>query len=178
MTPVKTISASLLKGYPETDLRPCANTTGKAPSAPAVQIVLLNDFAETRRLGQEITSLLAVWEYNQRDRLAVRLALDEALVNAVKHGNQMDDNKQVHVAYRITDDRIEITIEDEGPGFDPDDLADPLAVENLERPCGRGLLLMRHYMTAVEFHPPGNKVTLTKLRSQAVPAAPATAASA
>jgi len=65
----------------------------------------------------------------------------------------------------VTAERIDITIRDEGPGFDPADVPDPLAVENLERPCGRGLLLMRHYMTEVNFPPPGNMVTMSKVRS-------------
>ena len=56
-------------------------------------------------------------------------------------------------------------IADEGKGFDPDDVPDPMAPENLERPCGRGLLLMRHYMTEVTYHPPGNRLSMSKVRA-------------
>jgi serine/threonine-protein kinase RsbW len=60
-----------------------------------------------------------------------------------------------------------VRIADQGPGFNPSDVPDPVAFENLERPCGRGLLLMRHYMTDVVFDPPGNCVVMSKVRSAA-----------
>jgi serine/threonine-protein kinase RsbW len=74
----------------------------------------------------------------------------------------MDRNKKVHVAYHVRPDRFDIKITDEGAGFDPDDVPDPTAVENLERPCGRGLMLMRHYMTQVTFNERGNTVQMSK----------------
>ena len=99
----------------------------------------------------------------ERDLFCIKLALEEALVNAIKHGNQMDRSKKVHISYRLLADRFEIHIADEGPGFDPSDVPDPTALENLERPCGRGLMLMRHYMSEVAFHGRGNCVCMTKL---------------
>ena len=59
---------------------------------------------------------------------------------------------------------LDVLITDEGKGFDPTDVPDPTAIENLERPCGRGLMLMRHYMTAVTFHGHGNAVQMCKVR--------------
>jgi serine/threonine-protein kinase RsbW len=56
-----------------------------------------------------------------------------------------------------------VRITDEGPGFDPADVPDPTAVENLERPCGRGLMLMRHYMNEVAYSERGNTVTMSKV---------------
>ena len=61
--------------------------------------------------------------------------------------------RKSHISYRVLGDRFEVHISDEGPGFDPTDVPDPTAVENLERPCGRGLMLMRHYMTEVHYTP-------------------------
>jgi len=130
-----------------------------------VETVIPSDLAQVSLIQEEIERLLESRGYAGRDLFAIRLSLEEALVNAVKHGNQFDRGKQVYIAYRVTDDQFEITIEDEGPGFNADEVADPLAFENLERPCGRGLLLMRRYMSVVVFHPPGNKVTLRKDRS-------------
>ena len=103
--------------------------------------------------------------FTEREIFAIRLAVEEALVIAIKHGNQMDRGKKVHVTYHVHADRFDVLITDEGPGFDPEDVPDPTAPENLERPCGRGLLLMRHYMTEVTFHPPGNRLTMAKVRS-------------
>src|SRR5262249_31303404 len=97
------------------------------------------------------------------DIFGIRLALEEALVNAIKHGNNMDRAKTVRISYRVARDRFDIVITDQGPGFDPADVPDPTAVENLERPCGRGLMLMRHYMSEVAFLDSGNAVRMCKV---------------
>jgi serine/threonine-protein kinase RsbW len=103
--------------------------------------------------------------YAERDVFGVRLAVEEALVNALKHGHRYDASKVARVRYQVTDERVVLEIEDEGPGFDPAGVADPLTAEGLERCCGRGLLLMRHYMTSVRYNQRGNGVTLCKCRS-------------
>jgi serine/threonine-protein kinase RsbW len=95
----------------------------------------------------------------------MRLALEEALVNAVKHGNKGDATKRVRVRYQVTAAGVLVEVEDDGTGFDPLKVPDPCAPENLERLSGRGLLLMRSYMTWVRFNPCGNCVTLYERRS-------------
>jgi serine/threonine-protein kinase RsbW len=75
----------------------------------------------------------------------------------------MDRAKKVRIAYQLFPDRFQVQITDEGTGFDPGDVPDPTAFENLERPCGRGLMLMRHYMTDVAFNQRGNIVTMSKV---------------
>jgi len=102
--------------------------------------------------------------FNEDQQFAIRLALEEALVNAIKHGNQMDPAKIVRVRYRVTPESLTITIEDEGPGFNPATLPDPTTDENLQQLAGRGILLMRAYMDSVDFSPKGNSVTITKQR--------------
>jgi serine/threonine-protein kinase RsbW len=92
----------------------------------------------------------------------VRLALEEALVNAIKHGNGLDPNKQVHVVCQISAEKVRIVIEDEGIGFRPDDVPDPTEDENLEKPCGRGIMLMRAFLSTVEYNERGNRVVLEK----------------
>jgi serine/threonine-protein kinase RsbW len=129
-------------------------------------VVISSDPAEARRVQDHIERALKAHQFDDRDVFSIRLALEEALVNAIKHGNQMDRAKKVHIAYDITPERFTIRITDEGPGFDLGDVPDPVAAENLERPCGRGLLLMRHYMTDVAFDPPGNRVCMSKVRSR------------
>jgi serine/threonine-protein kinase RsbW len=81
----------------------------------------------------------------------------------MKHGNQMDRGKKVHIRYRVLPAHFEIHIADEGSGFDPSDVPDPTVVENLERACGRGLMLMRHYMTEVTFSTRGSAVSMHKV---------------
>jgi serine/threonine-protein kinase RsbW len=131
----------------------------------ALDLVIPSDPAEARRVQDDIERALKAFRFDDREIFSIKLALEEALVNAIKHGNQMDRSKSVHISYRVNHDRFDIHIADEGGGFDPEDVPDPMAAENLERPCGRGLLLMRHYMTEVVFHPPGNRLSMTKIRS-------------
>src|SRR2546422_5031638 len=116
-----------------------------------LELSIASDMAEARRVQTDVERVLQQVQFNEHDIFSIKLALEEALVNAIKHGNQMDRAKKVHISYRLHADRFEVRIVDEGPGFDPSDVPDPTAFENLERPCGRGLMLMRHYMTEGEF---------------------------
>jgi serine/threonine-protein kinase RsbW len=125
-------------------------------------VVLPSDPAAIPPFQQAIEAALAAIKVSKHDRFAIQLSLEEALVNAVKHGNRCDPNKKVHVRYAIRPDAFEIEIRDEGPGYRPDAVPDPLAAENMERPGGRGLLLMKHYMTEVAIDPPGNTLSMKR----------------
>jgi serine/threonine-protein kinase RsbW len=104
--------------------------------------------------------------YDHKEVFGVRLALEEAMVNAVKHGNRHDPTKCVRASWHVGPNRVLIEIEDEGDGFDPRAVPDPCAPENLERNCGRGLFLMRHYMSSVSYNRRGNRVTMCMRRAQ------------
>ena len=126
-------------------------------------VVIPSDPAEARRVQDQIEQLLQESNAHNHDVFSIKLALEEALVNAIKHGNQMDRSKNVRISYRLHADRFEVHIVDEGTGFDPSDVPDPTAFENLERPCGRGLMLMRHYMSEVAYNDRGNSVIMAKV---------------
>ncbi|NBU76362.1 MAG: ATP-binding protein [Planctomycetes bacterium] len=128
----------------------------------AVEVVIPSDPAEARSVQDRIELSLAASDASERDIFCIKLALEEALVNAIKHGNQLDLSKSVSISYQVLRLSFEIRITDQGPGFDPDDLPDPTAIENLERPCGRGVMLMRHYMSDVEYYPPGNSLRMRR----------------
>jgi serine/threonine-protein kinase RsbW len=132
-------------------------------SADSHQVVIPSDPAEARRFQDRIEQLLQDARCSDHDLFSIKLALEEALVNAIKHGNQYDPSKSVRISYQLHPDRFSIQITDEGEGFDPEDVPDPTAVENLERPCGRGLMLMKHYMTDIRYHGSGNSVSLSKV---------------
>jgi serine/threonine-protein kinase RsbW len=127
--------------------------------------MIRSDPVEARQVQEEIEHQLKAQQYSERDIFCIKLALEEALVNAIKHGNRLDRNKKVRISYNVKVERFDILIADEGHGFNPAEVPDPTAIENLERPCGRGLMLMRYYMNEVVFGPRGNSVTMTKLRN-------------
>lgn len=114
---------------------------------------------------EKVLSLMKSAGYPERDLFGMRLSLEEAIVNAIVHGNGEDPDKSVHIRYQMNSEQIVIEVEDEGPGFRPEAIPDPLAPENLERPTGRGVFLIRHYMSWVKFNDRGNRVTLAKLKS-------------
>ena len=103
--------------------------------------------------------------YGEDCHFAVRLAFEESVINAMKHGNRMNPAKRVRLAYHVSPERVEIRVADEGAGFDPASVPDPTADENLMRPCGRGIMLMRSYMDEVTFSPVGNEVHMVKYRT-------------
>jgi serine/threonine-protein kinase RsbW len=128
------------------------------------QVALPSDPAAAFEFQERLLSRLESLGYSKEALHGVRLSLEEALINAIKHGNQLAKDKRVYVRFRLDERSFDIEIRDEGPGFDPDDVPDPTAPENLERPCGRGLLLMRHYMTECDFIPPGNVCRMRRVR--------------
>jgi len=104
-------------------------------------------------------------EYGEHDLFGIRLALEEALVNAIKHGNRLDPQKVVRISWQTTIEFVRIEIEDEGEGFVVEEVPDPTADENLERPCGRGIHLMRAFMNRIEYNERGNRVLLEKCKT-------------
>ena len=102
--------------------------------------------------------------------LDLGLAVREAMVNAVMHGNRYSPDKKVHFVLAVGDDSLRITIRDFGDGFDPRGVADPLAIENLMKHSGRGLLIIQSYVDEFEVkpaRPKGTEVTLVKYVSRA-----------
>jgi serine/threonine-protein kinase RsbW len=121
--------------------------------------------AEISRVLDGLMEPLEARGYPRKDVFGIRLAVEEALVNAAIHGHRGDPTKRVSIRYRVGAKAILVEVEDQGPGFDPDSVPNPLNPDNLERPSGRGLLLMRSYMTSVRFSRQGSRVTLYKRRA-------------
>lgn len=120
---------------------------------------------DIRRVSQCVTGGMAIADYGDDEIFGMRLALDEAIVNGLKHGNKGNPAKRVSVRYRISSEHVVAEVEDEGDGFNPDQVPNPLAPEYLERPSGRGLFLMRCYTSWMRYNERGNCVTLSKYRS-------------
>jgi len=126
--------------------------------------ILPTDLAGIRESERDLLARLAAVGYDEDHRFAVRLAFEEAMVNAMKHGNKMDPSRSVTLSYRVSPERVEIRVADEGPGFDPGGVPDPTADENLNKPCGRGIMLMRCYMDEVAYSSSGKEVRMVKYR--------------
>lgn len=121
-----------------------------------------NDTSEAREVQERIVSLMEQNAWPMRDCFGVRLALEEALVNAIKHGNRMDPDKKVYIACELSTDEIRIVVEDQGEGFKIEEVPDPTEDDNLEKPGGRGIMLIRSFMTEVGYNDKGNRLTVAK----------------
>ena len=132
--------------------------------------VIPTDLTAARKVAEEMLERVEAGGCGPEVLFAIRLALEEALANAVKHGNRYDRAKRITVSAEVDAERTAITVVDEGEGFDPGVIPDPTADENLEKPGGRGIMLMRAYMDEVAFNERGNEVRMIKRTSRASPA--------
>ena len=135
-------------------------------SQASYSIVVESKTSAITGVFQQIQAKLVDHNFGKDDIFAVHLTLEEAFLNAVKHGNKMDPSKKVKVEYSIDADKIEISITDQGPGFQPEAVDDPRFGENLFKPGGRGLLLMNSYMDMVKFNPEGNSVSMVRYKEK------------
>jgi len=98
----------------------------------------------------------------EEDIFNIRLSLEEALVNAIKHGNRLNPNLSVEVNIETDDDRLTITVKDEGEGFDFNNVTDPTKGRNLKKFSGRGIFLIRNLMDKVDFFDCGRGIKMVK----------------
>lgn len=134
------------------------------PNSNRFDETIPSELDAAERIQDRIIALVEEHGYTARDVFGMRLALEEAIVNAIKHGNRMDADKSVRIQCEVDQSRVYVRVEDQGPGFDPEEIPDPTAAENLEKPGGRGIMLMRAFMTRVEYQGRGNAVELEKVR--------------
>ena len=118
---------------------------------------------------KEILAKLEEHNFDKDDTFAVHLTLEEAFLNAVKHGNKNDPTKKVKIDYSVNSEKVEITITDEGVGFEPESVDDPRFGEGLYEPGGRGLLLMNSYMDIVKYNEQGNSVYMLRYKEKPDP---------
>jgi serine/threonine-protein kinase RsbW len=118
-----------------------------------------------RIIIDEVLQQLEQLNWGDRDIFSVRLALEEAICNAIHHGNCMDCKKQVRFHCRISPTRFWAQIADEGTGFDPNAVPDCTDPEHLEVPGGRGVMLIKSFMNRVCYNDIGNVVEMEKFSS-------------
>jgi len=129
------------------------------------QRTLIKTLDEMVPVFERLEAWMRFFGYPGRDKFAVHLALQEAVMNAIQHGNRGQPDTHVKVTYLVTPAEVLLQVEDQGSGFKPDDVPNPIVNQNLSRPSGRGIPLMRANSTWVNFNPKGNRVTLCRQRS-------------
>jgi serine/threonine-protein kinase RsbW len=132
------------------------------PSETYREVAIASAFHQAKKVEDGIVMEAMACGYDEEAIFALRLSLEEALTNAIRHGNAGDVNKKVLVRYTVNRDMIDIYVSDEGQGFNPEAVPDPTQAENLESPTGRGIMLMRAYMNEVEYNEKGNTVHMIK----------------
>ncbi len=127
------------------------------------ELVVPSDLRSAKQPEEQILREVQDRNYDEQSVFAIKLALEEALTNAIRHGNRNDDRGRLTILYAVRSDRTVICVRDEGQGFEPASLPDPTADENLEVPNGRGIMLMYAYMTKIRFNDQGNEVWMLKI---------------
>jgi serine/threonine-protein kinase RsbW len=115
---------------------------------------------------EELMNALESAGWEGRDVFHIQMAIEEAVVNAIEHGNKRDASKQVHIVFVVDAESAEMTITDQGDGFDHQNVADPTEEERLDQPRGRGVLLIRELMTQAQYNQKGNSLWMRKERSK------------
>lgn len=140
--------------------------TAQSMSERQLHLTVGSRFENVELVQAAIDEAIAARGADEDARHWVGLAVREAVANAIKHGNQQDPEKRVDVAVKIADDEVEIAVADEGTGFDPGDVRDPLAPENLFRTNGRGIFYMRRFMDEVSYGSTSGGGTLVRMRKR------------
>ncbi len=108
-----------------------------------------------------INSVCKEFEVNEDYYGNILIALTEAVNNAIHHGNKSNPNKEVRISFDASEKQLKFTIEDDGPGFNYDNLPDPTDPKNIEKPHGRGVFLMRNLADSIDFEDEGATVLMS-----------------
>jgi len=127
-----------------------------------LQKVIPSEPLEACELIRNVIERLEKENWGDDALFAVHMALEEAVMNAIKHGNRRDVAKKVHIEVDCNCNKLEMTVRDEGAGFSPDQLPDPTDDANVEIASGRGVLLMKEFMDEISYNATGNEVRMVK----------------
>jgi serine/threonine-protein kinase RsbW len=115
-------------------------------------------------LIEQVMEQVRLSGWSNKEEFAVNMALEEALINAIQHGNDSDPEKQVHFSCRLNDRRIYVRVEDNGSGFNPNAVPDPTDPEHIMIASGRGVLLIKSFVSHVQWNDAGNIIEFEKVR--------------
>jgi serine/threonine-protein kinase RsbW len=142
--------------------------SASAPRDPETRRESIRNAKDTvERVQNELVAAMERQGYAKASIFAVRLAFQEAISNAFNHGHKhLPEDVTVDVGFTVDDSEVTLHVEDQGPGFDPNRVPDPTADENLEQTSGRGVLLIKAYMSRVTYNDRGNRVEMTYRKPQ------------
>lgn len=129
--------------------------------AKTFSLDLKSQFSEIERIPGLIEKIDQETRLGEDLKQRIALTLSEAATNAVLHGNRENKDKRVAIVIQVMDDNVTVTVTDEGKGFDPDTIPDPVEEENLLKTGGRGLFLMQEFCDEISYSDGGRTVTLT-----------------
>ena len=113
----------------------------------------------------QLLDQLTIFDWSTKDSFGIHMAMEEAIQNAIRHGNECRSGKFVRVTIDLDDSQFKSTVTDEGQGFDPEVVPDPTEDGNLDKCSGRGVMLIKHFVDEVTYNACGNSVTLSKTKT-------------
>ncbi len=136
-----------------------------AANASVVEVILESDLKNVEVAEEIARRVSGTAGFEEDDQHKIEMAVHESMINAIWHGNKNDASKSVWLHFQIFGDRLEIRIRDQGNGFDPTGVPDPLATENILKVSGRGIFLIRTFMDEFRVsHEPGRGTEVTMVK--------------
>jgi serine/threonine-protein kinase RsbW len=139
----------------------------KSPESRTVKLEIASRFEMLDMVQTVLTHLSGIVGFDDDAAHHMSVAVRESVVNAIKHGNRGDETKRISVQFTLHPDALEVSVQDQGTGFDPEAVPNPLEPENLLKASGRGIFFMRSFMNDVKYAFPsrgGTVVTMLKKR--------------
>ncbi|MGH7198821.1 MAG: ATP-binding protein [Candidatus Omnitrophota bacterium] len=121
-----------------------------------------SDLSEVQKVSSKVLSILKPLDLSEGVLFDIRLCFEEALINAIKYGNNLKKSLPVRVSVAYNEEELRISIEDQGKGFDPRKLSSCTEGENLMKGGGRGVYLIRQLMDRAEYNTRGNRIVMVK----------------
>lgn len=144
-----------------------------AAENPQVHLIIGSQFEDIELVQIVVEESLRKLDLADEDAHSISLAVQEAVANAIKHGNRQNPDKRVEIDFGVDNDEVVIEVTDQGAGFDPQRIRDPLTPGNLLRPNGRGIFFMSNFMDDIDFsfRPEGGTVVTLRKRLTSAPMA-------
>jgi serine/threonine-protein kinase RsbW len=133
------------------------------PAGRTVKLDLASRFEMLDVVQTVLVQLCQLVGFDDEAQHYMSVAVRESVVNAIKHGNKQDESKRVFLEFTVRDKTLEVEVRDEGKGFDPGAVPDPLAPENLLKAYGRGIFFMRQFMDEVTHSFPARGGTVVRM---------------